>query len=484
MTVRVRIAPAPSGSLHVGNARTFLFNWLFARGRGGVLVLRVEDTDRKRFTEEAYRAVLEDLRWLGLDWAEGPGVGGPHAPYRQSERLGLHREAALRLVASGAAYHCYCTPEELEARRREAMGAGRRPQYDGRCSRLTDAERAAFEAEGRPRAVRFRVPEEGTTSFTDLVVGEIAVDNDDIEDFVILRSDGSPLYQLGVVADDGLMEITHVIRGDDHISNTPKQILLHRALGNPVPAFAHVPQVLGPDGRPLSKRHGSTSVADFRESGHLPDALVNYLALLGWGTADETILSRQELVSRFSIEDVHPSPARFDLQKLEWMNGEYVRALGDGELARLIEPFFVRDGLVADPPSDAERGLVAAAAPLVKVRIRRLEEAPGLVRSMFAEVEPDPPAVEKALRRPYASELLERASSALADVEPWDAERIGAALKGVQAEMGLGRKAFQTLYVAITGSATAAPLFDLMAIVGRERCLARLERARKLAGEA
>lgn len=298
MSVRVRIAPAPSGSLHVGNARTALFNWLFAKGRGGIFVLRVEDTDRARVSEESYRTVLEDLRWLGLHWDEGPEVGGRFGPYRQSERLGAYRRAVDRLFTTGAAYRCYCTREELEERRRAALAEKRRPGYDGRCYRLSTLERAAFEAEGRPWIVRFHVADEGSTDFDDLVTGEVRVDNEQIDDFSIMRQDGSPLYNLAAAVDDNLMRISHVIRGLDLQSATPRQILLHRALGNPIPAYAHIPLIVGPDRQPLSKRHADTSLRWYREHGYLPEAMLNYLALLGWGAGDETILSRKELVAR------------------------------------------------------------------------------------------------------------------------------------------------------------------------------------------
>jgi len=480
MSVRVRIAPAPSGSLHIGNARTALYNWLFARQKGGVFVLRVEDTDPSRVVTEHYQTIQDDLSWLGLDWDEGPGVGGPYGPYLQSERQDAYEGAADKLVDAGVAYRCYCTKEELEERRRAAMAAGRRPGYDGRCYRLTDAERAAFEAEGRPWALRIHVPPEGQTSFNDIVTGEVSFRHEDLDDIVIVRSDGRPLYNLAASVDDGLMEISHVIRGLDLQSSTPYQILIHQALGSDVPRYAHIPLVMGPGGQPLSKRIGGETVNWFKERGYLPDAMVNYLALLGWGTAEETILSREELTNRFELEQVHASPAMFDPEKLNWMNGEYIRMLEDAKLAELITPFFSQQALVGDPPSEQERRLIAAAAPLVKTRITRLEEAPPLVRSIFVEVEPDSGTVEKVLRQPYAGELLKRGYEALEGLKSWDAEGIGDALRAVQAEMGLGRKAYQVLYVAITGSTIAAPLFDLMEIIGKEKSLERLLKARNL----
>ncbi|HEX2053903.1 MAG TPA: glutamate--tRNA ligase [Actinomycetota bacterium] len=481
--VRVRAAPAPSGSLHVGNVRTFLYNWLHARHTGGKFVLRIEDTDTSRFTEEAYAAVLEDLKWLRLEWDEGPEVEGPHAPYRQSQRTQLHVDAAERLLSVGAAYRCYCTKEELEERRARARAEGRRPGYDGRCFRLTDTEQQAFEAEGRPSTVRVHIPDEGEIVFEDRVIGPVTTQLEQIDDFAILRSDGAPLYHLAVVVDDGLMEITDVIRGDDLLSNTPKQILLHSALGNPIPTFAHLPQVLGPDRKPLSKRHGSTSIADFREAGYLEDALVNFLALLGWGTAEDTILSREELISRFDVADVHPSPAMFDTKKLDWMNGEYIRLLDEQELTRRVLPFYANAGLVREPLSDEDRQKVDAATPLIQTRIRRLDEAPALVRGLFLRVEMDPAAAAKAFAPEHVPELLQAAIETLGALDPWTKESVEAALRGLAEERQLKpRTAFAPFYVAISGSTVSAPVFDLMTLIGKQECLERLRRALEACG--
>lgn len=478
--VRVRAAPAPSGSLHVGNVRTFLYNWLHARHTGGKFVLRIEDTDTSRFTEEAYHAVLEDLRWLELDWDEGPEVEGPHAPYRQSQRTDLHKRAAEQLLADGAAYRCYCTKQELDERRQQAMAEKRRPGYDGRCSRLTAGQIEAFEAEGRASVVRVRVPNVGQSTYEDLVIGEVKTDLEQIDDFAIVRSDGAPLYHLAVVVDDGMMQINHVIRGDDLLSNTPKQILLHAALGNPVPRFGHLPQVLGPDRKPLGKRHGSTSIADFREAGYLPDALVNFLALLGWGTADDTIMNREDLIARFRIGDVHPSPAMFDTKKLDWMNGEYIRLLSDDELTRLVTPFYLKAGLIDESPSPQEQAKIEAATPLIKTRIRRLDEASALVRGLFGRVDIDQQAGAKVLGADHVGELFTRTTQALGAVQPWDKENVEAALRAVAEEMGLKpRTAFAPFYVAVSGSTVSAPVFDLMTLIGRDECLARIALAQE-----
>ncbi|MGH7541695.1 MAG: glutamate--tRNA ligase, partial [Gemmatimonadota bacterium] len=327
MTVRCRFAPAPSGSLHVGNVRSALFAWLYARRQDGVFVLRVEDTDLSRVTEEAYRGVLDDLRWLGLGWDEGPDVGGPHGPYRQSERGEVYRQMTERLIAMGHAYRCWCTTEELEERRKDALARGEPPGYDGRCRTRPEAEIAALESEGTPFAIRFHMPEREWVVH-DLVKGEVRWSPGDMRDFVIVRSDGSPVFLLAVAVDDMLMEITHVVRGDDLLASAPRNAAVIEALGGTPPAYAHLPQVLGHDGKPLSKRHGATSVAAFRDQGFLPEAMVNYLALLGWAKDDHTtFLSRDELVDAFDLAHVSHNPAVFDTQKLEWMNNHYIQGL-------------------------------------------------------------------------------------------------------------------------------------------------------------
>ncbi|MFB3739771.1 MAG: glutamate--tRNA ligase, partial [Candidatus Velamenicoccus archaeovorus] len=421
MTVRTRFAPAPSGSLHVGNARTGLFSWAFARHHGGSFVLRVEDTDVSRVTEEAYHGVLGALRWLGIDWDEGPDVGGPHAPYRQSQRLGLYREMTERLLSQGDAYPCYCTEAELEERRRDALARGAPPPND-RCRNLTAAERAAFEAEGRPHAVRFRMPEvEWRTD--DLVKGEVRWAPGHLKDFVLLRSDGSPVFLLAVAVDDMLMGITHVIRGDDLLDSAPRNTAVIQALGGTPPRYAHVPQVNGADGKPLSKRHGSTSVEAFREQGFLPEALMNYLALLGWSKdAETTFVSRDELVEAFTLERVSKNPARFDVDKLEWMNNHYVRSLEDDDLAARCLHFLSAAGLSPEPV------LLRRAMPLVKERMHHLTQSVDLLRFLFTDdVVPDEKANAEIAKAPPG--YLLTVAEALATVEPWTTEAISSRLE-------------------------------------------------------
>jgi glutamyl-tRNA synthetase len=469
--VRCRFAPAPSGSLHVGNVRSALFSWLYARHHAGTFVLRVEDTDASRVSEEAVRGVLDDLRWLEMDWDEGPDVGGPHGPYRQSERGEIYRDAASRLVDQGHAYPCYCTAEELEERRREALARKQPPGYDGRCRHLTTEEREAFEAEGRPAALRFAMPEREWV-VQDLVKGEVRWAAAQQRDFVIVRSDGSPVFLLAVAVDDMLMQITHVVRGDDLLASAPRNAAVIEALGGTPPQYAHVPQVLGPDGKPLSKRHGSTSVAAFREQGYLPEALTNYLALLGWAKDDHTtFLSRAEMIESFEIEHVSHNPAVFDTDKLTWMNNHYIQQLDDDDLAARCTPFLAEEGLSVEP------SLLTAAMPLVRERMRTLTEVVDLLRFLFTD---DIVANDKAkaLIDKAPDGYLKAAADALDAARGWDAEEITTALDALVQQAGLSRtKGWQPIRAAVTGSNVSPPLPESLALLGRERTIARLRAA-------
>jgi glutamyl-tRNA synthetase len=471
VTVRCRFAPAPSGSIHVGNARSALFSWLHARHLGGVFTLRVEDTDASRVTEEAYLGVLEDLRWLGLAWDEGPDVGGPNGPYRQSERLDIYREMTERLVASGHAYRCWCTPEELEERRKAALARGEPPGYDGRCRERPPEEVAAFEAEGRPFAIRFRMPEREWV-IGDLVKGEVRWQPGDLRDFVIVRSDGSPVFLLAVAVDDMLMGVTHVVRGDDLLASAPRNAAVIEALGGTPPVYAHVPQVLGPDGKPLSKRHGATSVAAFREQGFLSEAMVNYLALLGWAKDDHTtFLSREELIDAFELSHVSHNPAVFDTQKLEWMNNHSIQSLDDDDLAARCVPFLSEAGLSVDPD------LLARAMPIVRERMKTLAEAPVLLRFLFTDdVAPNDKAADLIAKAPAG--YLKDAADRLDALERWETEEIQSVLDGLASEAGLSRtKGWQPIRAAVTGSNVSPPLPESLALLGRERTVARLRAA-------
>src|SRR3954468_839115 len=381
--MRVRFAPSPTGQLHVGNARTALFNWLLARGHDGTFILRIEDTDVERSTKQSEESILDDLRWLGLEWDEGPDVGGSGGPYRQSERLHLYSSYANELLAGGHAYYCFCAPQKLEDDRRKDLAAGRPPKYRGTCRSLSPEDaRRRIEA-GERGVIRFRVPEHGDVAFQDLVRGDVTFSTDVIGDFVIVRSDGHPAYNFAVVVDDALMEITHVIRGEDHISNTPRQVLLYRALGFTPPQFAHLALVMGPDHTPLSKRHGATSVAEFRLRGYLPEALVNYLALIGWSPGasaadpgtNEELLPVAELARRFAIEDVGHSAGIFDIEKLSWMNRHYMKVAAPGRIAAESMRYFVGHGYVRKR-TDAALEYITSLLPMAVGSVDRLEEIP------------------------------------------------------------------------------------------------------------
>ena len=381
--MRVRFAPSPTGSLHVGNARTALFNWLVAHGSGGTFVLRIEDTDVQRSSREAESAMIEDLRWMGLDWSEGVDAGGSHGPYRQSERLHIYRAHAGELLARGAAYRCFCSAEQLEGDRQAALAAGRPPKYVGRCRTIPPEDAHRSVEQGEPAVIRLRVPASRDVVFRDLVRGEVRVNTAVIGDPVLLRSDGTPAYNYAVVIDDALMEITHVIRGEDHISNTPRQLLLYEAFGWTPPAFAHVSLVMGPDHSPLSKRHGATSVKEFRDRGYLPEALTNYLALIGWSPGEgEELLALQELAARFRLEDVGHSAGVFDDEKLSWVNRHHLKRADPARLARLAIPYLRREGWLSQPtPADLE--FLAAVVSAAAASVDRLEQVPARLRFLF-----------------------------------------------------------------------------------------------------
>ena len=488
--VRVRFAPSPSGDLHVGNIRTALYAWAFARHTGGTFVLRIEDTDRTRVTPEYIASALDTLRWLGLPWDEGPEVGGPYGPYLQSERLDIYAEWVQRLLADGHAYYCYCTPEELAARRATARAGGGPSGYDGACRVLTAEQVAAYQAEGRKPVVRFRMPE-GSTTFTDLVRGPVTFDHEHVPDFVLARADGSPLYTLAVAVDDILMKITHIVRGEDLLSSTPRQIAVYRAMGvaeDEFPVFAHLPYVLGKDGQRLSKRNGVVSVNWYRQEGFLPEAMDNYLALLGWSPGDNREeFTLADLAAEFDLARVNRNPAQFDVQKLKAINGDKIRALDPADFVARITPFLQRARVVGDPLSEAEAVLIAAAAPLIQTRISQLTEAVSMLVFLFAEggFEVNADDAAKVLT-PDAIPVLQAAEAALAEVEPWTADAIHAALTAALVDpAGLGLKprvAFGPVRVAVTGHRVSPPLYESIELLGRERTLARLAHAIKASG--
>jgi len=462
--MRVRFAPSPTGLLHVGNARTALFNWLLAKGSGGTFILRVEDTDVERSTSASEQGILEDLRWLGLQWDEGPDVGGTHGPYRQSERLDLYQSYASELIEHGHAYFCFCSADQLEADRRAAIESGRPPKYLGRCRDLPAAEARERAAAGEPAVVRFRVPEHREVAFQDLVRGTVQFDTGVIGDPVLVRSDGHPAYNFAVVVDDALMEITHVIRGEDHISNTPRQVLLYEAMHVRPPVFAHLALVLGPDHAPLSKRHGATSVSEFRNRGYLPEALVNYLALLGWspGGGDE-LLPAEELARRFALEKVGHSAAVFDVEKLAWVNRHYLRLADPDRVAGLSMPYFVDAGFVR-VQTPQSRAFVATLVPLASGSIDRIEQMPSRLRFLF-DFDPDRSLtqadVQGVLNEAGAREVVAALAVELASAPRLDRESFRAAATRVrQATAQKGKNLFHPIRVALTGE-TGGPELDL-----------------------
>lgn len=483
-SVRVRFAPAPSGDLHVGNVRTALYNWTHTRHTGGTFVLRIEDTDPARVTEEAYRGTLDALRWLGLAWDEGPDVGGPYGPYRQSARMDIYAEWSKRLLDQGDAYRCYCTPAELEARREAARERGEPTGYDGYCRNLSPEQVAAYEAEGRAPAIRFRMPA-GVTTFTDTLRGEVTIEHAHVPDFVLVRGDGRPLYTLCVAVDDVLMKITHIIRGEDLLSSTPRQLAVYRAMGvaeEDWPRLTHLPPVLGHDGAPLSKRHGEVSISGYREQGFLPEAMANYLALLGWSPGgDREEFTLDEMAQDFAVDRVNRNAAQFDPKKLEAFNGTKIRRLDVADLAARIQPFLREAGLVGDPPTAEQRRLVEGVAPLVQPRVGRLTEVPGMAGFLFVAEEDfavEPETAHKSLTR-EARQPLAEALAALETVEHWGAEPIERALRGALVD-GLGlkpRSAFTPVRAAVTGRRVSPPLFESVALLGRERALGRLRAA-------
>ncbi|MEW6274214.1 MAG: glutamate--tRNA ligase [Bacillota bacterium] len=478
--VRVRFAPSPTGSLHIGGARTALFNWLFARKNNGIFILRLEDTDLERNLQEAEEGIMASLRWLGLDWDEGPDKGGPYGPYRQSERLAVYRREADRLLAAGLAYHCYCTPEELAAQREEARKKGCVPRYDGRCRELAAEKRAGLEKAGVRPAIRIKAPREGATVVKDLIRGEVTFENHTLDDFVIMKSNGIPTYNFACVIDDSLMRISHVIRAEEHLSNTPKQIIIYKLLGYRLPAFAHVPMILAPDRSKLSKRHGATAVEEFRTDGYFPEALVNYLALLGWSPGDEReMMPKNEIVASFSLEGVSKHAAIYDLKKLTWLNAQYLNAL---PLERVVEdaiPFFQARGYIKDDLRPEAHTYVKQVVAAVRSRVHTLVELVDAADYFFIDDFPyDEKGVKKFFAGPETAGLLARGKEVLAKAEPFDLPTVEAAYRQLIEELGIsGGALIHPTRLAISGKTMGPGLFDIIVALGKEKCLARLDRA-------
>ena len=476
--VRVRFAPSPTGDLHVGNIRTALFDWAYARHTGGTFIFRIEDTDRERVTDEYIQAAIDTLKWLGLNWDEGPEVGGANGPYLQSQRLDIYAEWAAKFLAEGFAYHCYCSAEELEAVREAQRKANVAPGYNGHCRNLTPEQIATYVAEGRKPVVRMRMPE-GSTTFTDLIRGEVTFDHNFVPDFVLVRADGSPLYTLAVAVDDVLMKVTHVLRGEDLLSSTPRQIRVYQAMGlkeDEYPVFAHLPFVMGQDNAKLSKRNGEVSIAWYRERGFLPEAICNYLALLGWSPGeDREDVSMKELTELFTVERVHSSPARFDMKKLEAINGDKIRALSPELFLEKALPFLTEAKVLSG--TTEEMAILKKALPIIQERVATLAEIPTMLKFLFVEkfaVEADSlPKVSDD----ESKKLLAVALSRLETLTEWNHDSIEAVLRAALIEeMGLKpRIAFSAVRIAVTGSHISPPLFESMELLGREKSLARIK---------
>ena len=475
--VRVRFAPSPTGDLHVGNIRTALFDWAYARHTGGQFIFRIEDTDRERVTDEYIQAAQDTLKWLGLTWDEGPEIGGQYGPYLQSQRLDIYAEWAAKFLAQGDAYHCYCSSQELEARREAQKAANTAPGYDGKCREISADDLARYKSEGRAPVLRMRMPD-GSTTFTDAIRGDVTFDHNFVPDFVLVRGDGSPLYTLAVAVDDILMKVSHVLRGEDLLSSTPRQIRVYQAMGVSVdqyPIFAHLPFVMGQDNAKLSKRNGEVSIAWYRERGFLPEAICNYLALLGWSPGDDREnITMTELTELFTVERVNSSPARFDMKKLEVINGDKIRELTIDELLNRVKPFLIRDGVISG--SNEELEVVKSALPIIQERIATLAEVSAMLKFLFvSKFEVDPESLPK-IKDELSQEVLRRSKVVLDELADWEREAIHLALKALLIEeMGLKpRIAFGALRIAVTGSHISPPLFESMELLGRGRSLERI----------
>lgn len=487
-SVRVRFAPSPTGKLHIGGARTAIYNWAFARANGGTFILRIDDTDPTRSTDENTQIILRAMHWLELDWDEGPEVGGDFGPYSQTERLDLYKQTAERLLAEGKAYPCFCTPEQLAADR-EAAQARKDPfqGYQRRCRDLSTEEAQARIDAGEPYVLRIKVPEDrGNVVINDAVHGEVTFDAKELDDFVIFRSDGTPTYNFATVVDDALMGITHVIRGDDHLSNTPRQVMVYEAMGAPVPVFAHISMILGADGKKLSKRHGATSVEEYRDAGYLSDAFVNYLALLGWSLDGETtVIPRDVLASQFSLERISKNPATFDPKKLDWMNAEYINAMSNADFAdQIMLPELLKAGLIKEG-FEADAAWLGALAEIVRPRTKMPADAATVAAPVFATAETlayDEKSVSKGLAKEGMGAVLDAAKAALEALDEWTPANIDAALELLPEVLDVKKRlVFGAVRVAECGNMVSPPLAETMALIGRDDCLARIDRARPMA---
>jgi nondiscriminating glutamyl-tRNA synthetase len=484
--VRVRFAPSPTGPFHIGGARSALFNFLFARKYGGKVILRIEDTDRERSSRGSEQDIMNSMGWLGITWDEGPDVGGEFGPYRQMERLSIYEKYVQQLFDKGYAYYCYCTEEELEALRQEQMAKGEMVRYTGRCRDLTEEERKAFEAEGRKAVVRFRVPEEEIIKINDLVRGEVSFESSGIGDFIIVKSDGVPTYNFAVVVDDHEMGITHVIRAEEHLSNTPRQVLIYNALGIPLPEFAHISLILGKDHSKMSKRHGATSINQYMELGYLPEALVNFLALLGWAPeGEEEVLSMEELIAGFSLDRVSKSPAVFDLEKLQWLNGLYIRSSDIERITRMALPYYQKAGYASENPDAEEYEKLKIITSAITKYLNCLSEVPQYAEVFFKkDIVFESQEARDLLREEQVPQVLEKLKEKIAAQDSLTPENTKKLLKEITKELKLkGKKVYMPIRIALTGVMHGPELHDLIPVMGAEEVVRRVDRGLHAAWE-
>lgn len=488
MNVRVRYAPSPTGFQHIGGVRTALFNYFFARSQKGKFILRVEDTDRERFKPEALEDLYETFQWLGIDYDEGPDKGGPFGPYIQSERVELYKEYALRLIEEGNAYYCYCTPERLESVRKEQSGKKQSFQgYDRHCRNLSPEDKIRYENEGRKPVIRFKVPLEGETKFKDVLLGEVKRKNQDINpDPVILKSDGYPTYHLANVVDDHLMKISHILRAQEWIPSAALHVLLYRAFQWELPEYCHLPMVMGKDGQKLSKRHGSTAVKDFRKQGYLPEAVLNYVSLLGWSYDDEReFFTREELEELFVLEKLNKAPGVFDYKKLEWFNGQYIRKKSDQELRGLLLPYLEEANLIESPPTAEEEMILSGMLPLVKERLKYLSDIAEMSSFLFRDVEIEDPStlIPKKTDKEKTLEVLKAGKEIVNEFPRKDDEEIENLFREKAEELGIKLGAMlMPLRIAVTGSSVSPPILGSIRLIGVEKTLERLDAAIAILG--
>lgn len=476
--VRVRFAPSPTGPFHIGGARSALFNYLFARKHGGQVILRIEDTDRERSSKESEQDIMNSLKWLGINWDEGPDIGGQFGPYRQMERLEIYQKYVQQLFDKGLAYYCYCTEEELEAERQEQMAKGEMIRYTGKCRSLTSEDCRRLEEEGRKAVVRFRVPDDETIYVNDLVRGEVSFESSGMGDFVIIKSDGIPTYNFAVVVDDHEMGITHVIRAEEHLPNTPRQVLLYQALGFKAPEFAHVSLILGKDHSKMSKRHGATSINQYMELGYLPEALVNFLALLGWAPeGEEEVLTMEELISGFSLERVSKSPAVFDLEKLQWLNGLYIRSSDVDRITELVLPYYQRAGYASEKPDAAEYQRLRIVTSAITKYLNCLSEVPQYAEVFFKrEIEFESDEARELLKGEQVPQVMEALKAKLSALEELTPENTKKVLKEITKELKLkGKLVYMPIRIALTGAMHGPEIHDIISVMGLEEVNRRVE---------